>query len=163
MGDPDTKAWRKTILDAVAGGLVAHHAEYGWTYLVGCPDLPIRSVKALARSGMIRVVPGVESRLRTVELTEHGTAFRQALSLDAFTLPVRGELYDAIAAGAVDEVERRYGRRFDERACRPGRAVILRRGRQRGETMLLTVASFRKENRNDSGFLAVIRFAKDSA
>lgn len=57
-------------------------------------------------------------------------------------IPLRGEYFDAFAAGIKREELRRYGPRWNERTCRVGRRVVLSRGYGRHYRLIGEIVRF---------------------
>jgi len=60
-------------------------------------------------------------------------------------IPLRGKFYDEFEAGTKTTEYRPYNGRFNERTCRPGRAVVLSRGYGKSRRLRGEIVSFRVE------------------
>lgn len=59
-------------------------------------------------------------------------------------LPLKAEYYEAFANGTKVYELRKYGKRWNERVCTPGRGVVLSRGYGKEKRMTGTILVFRK-------------------
>lgn len=59
-------------------------------------------------------------------------------------LPLKAEYYAAFANGTKTYELRKYGKRWNEKVCTPGRGIVLSRGYGKEKRMTGTITGFRK-------------------
>jgi hypothetical protein len=76
--------------------------------------------------------------------------------MKALFIPLKAEFFAAFADGSKTVEFRRYGPRWNERTCWPGRAVVLSRGYGRQHRLTGVVTWFRVSEHHaiDPGFVA---------